>query len=435
MASSSPPPYLQHTIYEADWSTWTRRIATVLLILGFIFALTLLGPVLQLSIFALILAFALFYPVRALTLRLRFSYPASVGTVFLIYFIIVGFVAFNLSGSLIDFGTSLAGDVQVRLNYYITYLRDYVPGSNTFIIVNPFTGDALSDIDFILIPLSEFVRGQAPGQVFDPSSALSSILPGLFGTASTAIGTASTAIGTVTGFLGNAVLVHLLALLFMLEIPNVFRMLFGNPQSVYRRELGILAEKSAAVWVGFFRGQLIVCLIIGVLTALQLTVMGIENAIIIGVITAVASLIPLLGGFIALVPLFLVPLLQGSTTLTMSNGSLAVLVVLINLVMQQVIWNVVSPKITGDAVNLPVPAIILGLFIGVALGGVLGALLAAPVMGIVRVLVIYIVRKIRGGDPYPGIPEPGFLRGGLFGEILVQQAEAEKAARAAAPTA
>lgn len=431
MSSSPPQSHLQHTIYEADWSTWTRRIATVLLILAFVFALTLLGPILQLAIYALILAFLLFYPVRALTLRMRLPYPVSVLVVFVIYFVVFTFLAVNLSGSLANFFTSLAGAIQIRLNYYVAYLREFTPGTNSIMIANPFTGDPLTNLDFVLTPLSEFIKGQAP----DVLNNLTSALPSLFGTASNALGTVTSTVSSVTGLLGNALLVHFLALLFLLEIPGGFKSLFSIKSQAYRREIAILADKSAMVWTGFFKGQIIVCVLVGGLTAFQLTVMGVPNALLVGLITAVVSLVPLLGGFISLVPIFFVPLLQGSATMDISNVSLALLVVIINLIVQQIIWNVVAPKIAGDAVNLPVPVIILGLFIGVSLGGVLGALLAAPVMGIVRVMITYFLRKIRGGDPYPDVAEPSFLKSGLFREILLVQAQEEDKAQAAANAA
>jgi predicted PurR-regulated permease PerM len=99
-----------------------------------------------------------------------------------------------------------------------------------------------------------------------------------------------------------------------------------------------------------------------------------------------------------------VPLLQGSTVFVdMPNGLFALLVVIVNLLISQVIWNVVAPKILGDALDLPLPVIIVGVFIGAALGGVLGAFLVAPIVSTLRVLVFYTIRKIAQEDPFPGL--------------------------------
>ena len=72
----------------------------------------------------------------------------------------------------------------------------------------------------------------------------------------------------------------------------------------------------------------------------------------------------------------------------------------------QIIWNAVAPKILGDALDLPLPVIIVGVFIGAAAGGVLGAFLVAPIMATMRVLIAYTWNKINLQDPYPGEPEP-----------------------------
>jgi len=93
------------------------------------------------------------------------------------------------------------------------------------------------------------------------------------------------------------------------------------------------------------------------------------------------------------------------------NTTVALLVVVGNLVISQVIWNVVAPKILGDALSLPLPVIIVGVVIGTALGGILGAFLIAPILGTLRVLVLYTIQKIFQQDPFPGeeMPELGDL--------------------------
>jgi len=134
---------------------------------------------------------------------------------------------------------------------------------------------------------------------------------------------------------------------------------------------------------------------------------GCRTGLVLALITAIVSLIPTIGGFVALVPLALVPLLQGSSVFpTMPSTTLAVLVVGVNLIISQVIWNVVAPKILGDAVALPLPIIIVGVFVGAALGGFLGAFLIVPLLGTLRVIVIYLIKKIVQEDPFPGEAAP-----------------------------
>jgi hypothetical protein len=54
--------------------------------------------------------------------------------------------------------------------------------------------------------------------------------------------------------------------------------------------------------------------------------------------------------------------------------------------------------------------VILGIILGTSIGGILGAFLAVPLMAILREIVEYLLKKIQGGDPYPGEPEPTFFK-------------------------
>jgi predicted PurR-regulated permease PerM len=82
----------------------------------------------------------------------------------------------------------------------------------------------------------------------------------------------------------------------------------------------------------------------------------------------------------------------------------------INLVITQIIWNVVAPKILGDALQLPVVVIIVGVFVGAAVGGILGAFLATPLISTGWLFFNYLIRKIAQKDPFPG-KEPHIVLG------------------------
>jgi predicted PurR-regulated permease PerM len=400
------------TRYDAEWSTWTRRLAVILLLISGILAIYLLGPVLQITVLSLLLAFGLFYPVRALTRRFGFRYAPSVLIVFFIYLVIIITLVTNFSVSISAFISSFSRSLQNSINLFMEQVRDYTPG--TMYLPNPFNGQRLIDLDFIYQPLQDLIKAE---NMPDLSSAVPSL-----------VGTASSTVGAISGFIGTFFLMHLLALLFLLEVPSAFAWGLNLASTSYRREIAILLHRITRVWTGFFRGQLIISAAIGVLTWLQLLLMGIPGAVVVGLFVGVVSLIPILGSIIALVPIGLAPLLQGSTILTeMSPLVLMLLVLVPNFVVQQIIWNIISPKVTGDAVRLPAPMIILGIFIGSAFAGILGALLAAPLMGTVRLVVEYFIKKIRGGDPFPGEPEPDFMTRGMFSaEIQAKAIEAEE---------
>jgi predicted PurR-regulated permease PerM len=287
--------------------------------------------------------------------------------------------------------------------------------------------DAILDILGVQVNLSDLVRTAQsillngsvprttgfllPSQLENPvpvqqvawGNLLDQILP-LFGSVSQ---TVTSAIGSVTGFVGGFLLALFVSFLVLLDIPTTQRTLSRQIPPAYQREFALLVHKMVHVWNGFFRGQVLIGFSIGILTFLQLSWMGIPNAFILAVITGTISLIPTIGGIIALIPLSLIPLIQGSQTFPqVPHLIMALLVVGINLVISQIIWNVLAPKILGDALNLPLPVIIVGVFVGAAVGGVLGAFLVAPVLASGRVLLSYIWHKINLEDPFPGEQAP-----------------------------
>ncbi len=200
-----------------------------------------------------------------------------------------------------------------------------------------------------------------------------------------------------------------MSFLILLDLPRYQIGLARSIAPIYRREVYLLMGQVNTAWMGFFRGQLVIVIIIGILTWLQLALMGVGNAIGIAVVIALISLIPTIGGIIALLPMFLVPLITGSTVplfADMSNLTLALLVTAIYLVWSQVVWTYVAPKILGDAVAIPLPVIIIGISVGLAVGGILGAFLIVPILGTLRIVLFYVVKKLNGHDPFPGEDTP-----------------------------
>jgi predicted PurR-regulated permease PerM len=400
--------------YPAEWSTWTRRLAVVILLLGGLLLVYLLGPVLQIMVLALLLAFALFYPVRALARRFHLSYELSVGITFIVYLTIVIALLINLTASVRNFITSISDDLQESVDRVLDQVINYTPGS--VYLENPLNGERLIDLDFIFEPLNRIASGENMEEI---AGNVAGVFPNIRGTATSTV-------GVISGFIGTFFLANFLALLFLLEFPHAFAWGINATAPTYRREVGILVHRISRVWTSFFRGQLIISAAIGVLTWLQLLVMGINGAVVVGLFTGVVSLIPMLGGIISLVPIGLAPLLQGSSVFPdLSPLVLTLLVLVPNFIVQQIISNVVSPKITGDAVNLPVPVIILGLVIGNAFAGIMGALLAAPMMGTIKIIVEYVLKKIRGGDPFPDESEPEFMTTRVFSEAMIAAQEDE----------
>src|SRR5690349_17818238 len=179
MPQIRPEDQPMNSRYDAEWTTWARRLAVVMLILGGLLVVYFIGPVLQILVFAFLLTFALFYPIRALTKRFGVRYAISVLIVFAVYLVIVIALLVNLSVAASSFLRPFSRTVQTSINQVIQQINDYKPGS--IYLTNPFTGQRLFDLDFVFQPLQQLLQGEN-------MSDLSQAAPDLLGTATSTLG-------------------------------------------------------------------------------------------------------------------------------------------------------------------------------------------------------------------------------------------------------
>jgi predicted PurR-regulated permease PerM len=139
--------------------------------------------------------------------------------------------------------------------------------------------------------------------------------------------------------------------------------------------------------------------------------LGVPYPILMAVLTGVISLIPSVGGLLASLIVAVPCLIFGSTKLTdMSPLVFTVIVTVINIVITQVSYNFILLPIIGKAVKLPISIVLIAVLSGFAMNSILFAFLVVPVLASFRILIEYIVAKIRLREPFPDepmVPAPG----------------------------
>ena len=141
--------------------------------------------------------------------------------------------------------------------------------------------------------------------------------------------------------------------------------------------------------ISFFRGQVLVAAIDGILVGIALTIFGLPYGFLIGIFMAILGVIPYIGNILCLIPACIIGYLhaQQSHSFGMSPWAYVGCVVAIFVVVQQINSLVTAPKIVGDSVGLhPLNVIFSMLFWSLVLGGFVGALLAVPLTAAVKVL-------------------------------------------------
>lgn len=404
-----PSPPSDPVIEQWNWSPWVRQFVTVALVVASVYALTLLGPILSILITTFLLSFLIFVPSRLVAKYTPLNYSGSVLLIFAIILLLIFVLVLVIAPSIAQVSRTIGIGLSAEWKTFEQSIRAWDPttGNYNYMVLGLFQ----LDITPIAVQIREALLTVDPQAAADIAQQAILSIPSLDvgQIVSTTTQVITSLIGTFTTFFSTLFLGLFLSLLILLELPAYQKRILSSGSPAFQRDIRLMSAKIMHVWQGFFQGQLLLAVIIGVITFLQLLLMGVQGAVAISIIVAVISLIPTIGGIIALVPLGLIPLLQGSTVFTeMNNGTFALLVVGINLIISQIIWNGVAPKIMGDAVSLPLPVIIVGIIVGTALGGALGAFLIVPILGTVRVIVLYLMAKVMQRDPFPGEVRPEF---------------------------
>lgn len=141
---------------------------------------------------------------------------------------------------------------------------------------------------------------------------------------------------------------------------------------------------------GVVRGQLIICVINGVLTAIGFAFVGLKYWPVLAIVSTVFSLIPIFGSIAGAVPAVALGLTQ--------SLSKAVFVLLWILGIHQLEANVLNPKIMGDQAKIHPVLVIFALLVGEHAFGVVGALLAVPVMSIAQSLFLHFREIVQRDD-------------------------------------
>ena len=176
------------------------------------------------------------------------------------------------------------------------------------------------------------------------------------------------------------VLAPLIALYLLIDLPQVQRDLLNLVPESHRAEAADLGSKIARAVGGFFRGQLFVALIVGVLSALGFRLIGLPFWLVIGAIAGFFNLIPLVGPFVGGAIGFLVGSVSGGVGLGLKAA-------LVELVVQQLDNHVISPQVMKRAVQLHPATVVLALLAGATVAGFWGVLLAVPFVAVTKLLL------------------------------------------------
>ena len=209
---------------------------------------------------------------------------------------------------------------------------------------------------------------------------------------------ASTTVRTV----GNFIFVFVISIYLIFEAPNIGRYLQSlASQPGYQTDMERMSQEFSRIWSAYLRGQVILGVVIFFVVWLGLSLIGVRNALTLGLIAGLLEFVPTIGPIISTIIAMAVAFFQPTNAWGLDGWQFAVIVLIFMIVVQQIENNILVPRIVGSALNLHPLIVIIGVFMGASVAGILGAILAAPVLASMKLVTVYGWRKIFDQPPFP----------------------------------
>jgi len=341
-------------------------------------SISFLQPVLTPVAIAGILAYLLEPAVRWLERR-RLSRTKSVVVVFLVASLLVAGIFVWVAPALWKQGNSFVSNFPS----YATRAQNLV--NNSIANIQKFAELPIFKQDAGIEEGGNMLAGHLKNAVDDVIAALQSAIPGV------AVGAGRFVQAGIGGFLGvfgtllSMVLVPIFLFFFLNEGPAIasgwsnYLPLRASP---LKSEIVSLLSEINSYLINFFRGQLLVSMIDGTITGILLLMLGLDFALLIGLMVAVLGIIPYAGIIISWFPAVLISAAQ------FGDWWHPIWVTVIFLAVNNLDGIFIAPKIVGESVGLhPFTVIFSVLAWSLILGGLLGALLAIPLTATLKVVL------------------------------------------------
>lgn len=170
----------------------------------------------------------------------------------------------------------------------------------------------------------------------------------------------------------------------LVERRRILNFLKKFASAIFKKDtyklVGKYFNKSNEVFFNFISGQVLDAIVVGILTAIAMSIIGVKYAVLLGFMIGLFNLIPYFGAIIAVVVAILITIFTGGI-------GQAIVMAIVVIVLQQIDANIINPKILGNSLSISPLLVIFAVTIGGAYFGVLGMFLAVPVATVIKLLI------------------------------------------------
>ncbi|QQY80561.1 putative PurR-regulated permease PerM [Keratinibaculum paraultunense] len=185
----------------------------------------------------------------------------------------------------------------------------------------------------------------------------------------------------------SLILIPILTFYFIKDNEYFKNKIYLTIPKKYRKKTEALFCEINLVLSQFVRGRLLLAMYVGLVTTIMLLILKVDFAVIIGVITGVADIIPYIGPFLGFLPAVFFALLDSPIK--------ALWVGILFILIQWVENNILAPKIIGESTGIHPITILLALIIGGGMFGVIGMIFSIPIIAIWNILFDFIIENVK----------------------------------------
>ena len=367
---------------EPRWSTTTKLIVTLTLVVIIGFLLWkfqfILGPLL----FAIVLAYLLHPVAGVLHRKVHLPWRVAVTILYLLIFLIlISLIAWG--------GISLVQPLQNLITFLqklVFDLPDTIANlSKQVWVIGPFT---INLTNFNLTQLWTELQG---------------IISPILSSLGTLVGNiASGAVSSITWTVFTLIVSYFFAVESSGLRSNMIQLNLPRYQVDFNRMKAYLSN----IWGAFLRGQLTIFVLTYFVYCVLLATLGEKYFLALAILAGLARFVPYVGPFVAWTTYGLVALFQGSTIFGLLPFPYALIIVGSAILVDLVMDNFISPRVMSNALSVHPAAVLVTVIVAAKLIGFIGVLLAAPVLASLKLFLHYITHKLMDLDPWSDLETP-----------------------------
>ena len=191
-----------------------------------------------------------------------------------------------------------------------------------------------------------------------------------------------TFIPSVATIFVDIIIILVLSFYLILDKEKINAEIYKLAPKNWHTNLKFIQETVNETFASFLQIQVLFGILAGISTWIVLRIFSIDYAASIAILAGLLTVIPLAGPLLGIVPPAFVVLVTHS-----ENPILALAIAAILLLIQQITYNAVGPKLMSRAFKLHPIVVVISILIGFKVAGAMGAIFVIPVLGIVVIVI------------------------------------------------